>query len=236
LLEKIRYSPFIRRIEKIIPLYAILPLVTCFMWNCIVYSGTRLFTQDKRHWDMTTQFDRITPVIPIFVVVYFGCYLSWIVFYIANVRVGRKECAKFVTFDLLTRTICGIIFLVLPTTNVRPDVVGIDVFSAILRFLYRIDAADNLFPSIHCLVSWNCFVGIRNLKQYSKKWKICACIIAVLVFMSTLFTKQHVVADVIIAVVLSELVWMFVNHSETASYVNAFFEWIHMRIHRLLEE
>ena len=31
-----------------------------------------------------------------------------------------------------------------------------------MRFLYQVDAADNLFPSIHCLTSWFCYIGIRG--------------------------------------------------------------------------
>lgn len=80
-----------------------------------------------------------------------------------------------------------------------------------MRFLYEIDAPDNLFPSIHCLVSWNCYIGVRNIKEYPASFKNMAAVIAVMVFISTLVTKQHVIADVISAVAISEVCWLVVN-------------------------
>ena len=108
----------------------------------------------------------MTPVVPSFIIIYFGCYISWVIFYIMSVRTDKMQCAKFIAFDLMTRTVCGIIFIILPTCNIRPEIYGDDIFSKALEYLYSIDAADNLFPSIHCLVSWNCFVGHT---QFDKK-------------------------------------------------------------------
>lgn len=200
--------------NNILPLYALIPVISCFVWNAIIYWGTRTINGGMKHFDMTLSIDRMTPVIPEFIVIYFGCYISWTVFYIMSVRTGKMECAKFVTFDLITRTICGVIFILLPTYNIRPQIDGSDFFSKALLFLYSIDAADNLFPSIHCLVSWNCFVGIRQQKEYSKGVKVISAIIAVLVFISTLVTKQHVIVDVISAVIISEVVWWVVGRSK----------------------
>ena len=43
-----------------------------------------------------------------------------------------------------------------------------------------------------------------------------AAVIAVMVFISTLVTKQHVIADVISAVAISEVCWLVVN--KTGAY------------------
>lgn len=210
--------------ENILPLYALLPTIACFIWNSIVYWGTRIINGGMKHFDMTLKIDRMTPVIPEFIVIYFGCYISWVIFYIMSVRTDKIQCAKFITFDLITRTICGIFFIILPTCNIRPEIYGDDIFSKGLEFLYSIDAADNLFPSIHCLVSWNCFVGIREIKEYSKTSKVASVIIAILVFISTLVTKQHVIADVVSAVAISELCWLVVKKTDIYIKVWGFFE------------
>ena len=68
-----------------------------------------------------------------------------------------------------------------------------------------IDAADNLFPSIHCLVSWFCFQGIRGRQEIPKWYQYLSCVIAVCVFLSTLMTKQHVVWDVAGGVILAQI-------------------------------
>lgn len=193
---------------RILPSYAILPLIFCFMWNNVVYGGSRLISQGLTHYDLTLEFDRMTPLIPEFMIVYFGCFVTWGIFYIMCGRVSREYCARFVAFDVVTRTVCGIIFLILPTYNVRPEIYGTGIFEKLLLFLYDIDAADNLFPSIHCLVSWNCFVGLRNSGYYKRWVSVMSAVIAVLVFISTLVTKQHVIVDVISAVIISEVCWI----------------------------
>ena len=195
-------------LAKLLPAYAILPLISCFVWNSIVYGGSRLINQDMTHYDLTLEIDRATPVIPAFMLIYFGCFVTWAIFYIMCGRVSREYCARFVTFDIITRTICGIIFLILPTYNIRPEIAGTGFFDWLLRFLYEIDAADNLFPSIHCLVSWNCFIGLRNAHIYKTRTVVISAITALLVFASTLFTKQHVIVDIISAVAISEVCWL----------------------------
>ena len=210
--------------ENILPLYALIPTITCFIWNSIVYWGTRVINGGMKHFDMTLEIDRMTPVVPSFIIIYFGCYISWVIFYIMSVRTDKMQCAKFIAFDLMTRTVCGIIFIILPTCNIRPEIYGDDIFSKALGFLYSIDAADNLFPSIHCLVSWNCFVGIRDIKEYGGNCKVISVIMAVIVFVSTLVTKQHVIADVISAVVISEICWWVVGHTQFDKKIWCVFE------------
>lgn len=71
-------------------------------------------------------------------------------------------------------------------------------------WLYSIDAADNLFPSIHCLVSWFCYLGIRGRKEIPRWYQSVSMVIAILVFASTLLTKQHVIVDVAGGILLAE--------------------------------
>lgn len=203
--------------------YVLLPLLSCWLWNMIIYNGSRLVNAGRVHYDMTTPFDEAVPVVPAFIVIYFGCFAFWVVYYFMCASAGRAHCAKFVTFDLLSRTVCGILFLLVPTFNIRPELSGGNVFEWALGYLYQIDSADNLFPSIHCLVSWNCFVGLRGLSCYKRKHKMIAFTMAILVFISTLATKQHVVADIFGAVLISELCWALVNHTRIYLRVWHFF-------------
>lgn len=94
-----------------------------------------------------------------------------------------------------------------PTTNTRPEIVGSDIWAQLMRFLYSMDAADNLFPSIHCLVSWLCYIGIRGNKKVPQWIRTTFCICAIAVFISTLTTKQHVIYDVVAGVALVEVTY-----------------------------
>ena len=89
------------------------------------------------------------------------------------------------------------IFVVIPTTNIRPEF-PIDGFCDwLLQMIYALDLPYNLFPSIHCLVSLMCYLGIRKCSQIKPVAKWSILIFVLLVCASTQFTKQHYIVDVI---------------------------------------
>ena len=104
---------------------------------------------------------------------------------------------------------------------IRPEIVGDGVVQGLIRFIYRIDAPTNLFPSIHCLVSWMCFIGIRG-KSYIPKWyRIFSCLFAIAVFASTLFTKQHFV---VAGVIFAEICYYIGRHTKFYRKVGRIFD------------
>ena len=149
-------------LDPICPLFAILPLLSCFGLNMLVYSGTMVMCADWYHYDLTTSLDQAIPLVPGWMYIYFGCFLFWTVNYIMVARINRNDpdtFYRFVAADMISRLVCGIIFMVFPTTNVRPEVTGTGFSVFLLQFLYGLDQPTNLFPSIHCLVSWFCYTG-----------------------------------------------------------------------------
>lgn len=222
-------SRFLLWISKWIPLYSIIPLIACFTFNSIVYSGVMPLTANRYHYDFTTSLDRKVPLIPEFLIIYFGCYLFWMVNYILIARQGKEHFYRFQVADLLSRAICFCFFLLIPTTNVRPEIVEMGMFSQLLEFLYQIDPATNLFPSIHCLVSWFCYIGIRGQKQVPKWYRGFSCVFAILVFVSTQVTKQHYIVDIIGAVIIAEFTYK-VGQKTNIYHINKnFFEKINRR-------
>lgn len=220
-------------IDPIIPLYGIIPLLSCFALNMLVYSGAQIICADWKHYDFTSAFDRAVPLVSEWMYIYFGCYLFWIVNYILVARAYRQAkdvFYRFVTTDMMSRLVCAVFFFALPTTNIRPEVV-VDSFSDwMLAFLYNIDPPANLFPSIHCLVSWLCFVGIRKSKNVCLGYKIFSCVFALLVVASTQFTKQHYIVDAIAGLFLAEA--LFFLNQKTSAYkpVKRFFDRINNKL------
>ena len=115
--------------------------------------------------------------------------------------------------------------------NTRPEVTGRSVWDVLMRFLYRVDTADNLFPSIHCLTSWFCYIGIRGKKEIPKGYRIFSCLMAVAVFISTLTTKQHVLYDVVSGMLLAELSYALTVKTGFAKKYQSFFEWADKTLH-----
>lgn len=220
-------------IDPICPLYAILPLLSCFGLNMLVYSGTMILCADWHHYDLTTSWDRAVPLVPEWMYIYFGCFLFWIANYILVARINRnnKELFyRFVVTDMLSRVVCGFFFITFPTTNIRPDVTGEGFSVWMLRFLYSIDQPANLFPSIHCLVSWLCYAGIRGRKEVPVWYRAFSCIFALLVVLSTQFTKQHYLADAVAGIALAESLFLLNKRISWYRLVQRFFTWIHDKL------
>lgn len=211
-----------KKLSSIIPKYSVLPLLLVVIVNFSVYSGVRLFYKNRIFHTLTSYLDNKIPVIPIFVIVYFGCYIFWIVNYILISRISKEQCYRLAIADLTGKLICGIIYIAYPTTNIRPDIASSGIFVDMLKFLYSIDAANNLFPSIHVLVSWNCFIGIRNSESVPKWYRYFSLFTAIMICISTLTTKQHVLVDVFAGLILSELTWQFALRLQINKTIDSF--------------
>lgn len=193
----------------------LLRLGVILAWNQTVYYGARVLNQllGRRYLDMTTWLDRLIPLAPPWLGVYFLCYLFWGVCYWRVLRGEPANAERLFRADLLAKAICLVIFLALPTTNQRPEIIGTGFWEEGMRLLYRIDRADNLFPSIHCLVSWLCFTSVRSSRA-SLPVKGAVLAGAVLVCLSTLFTCQHVLADAAAGIFIAELSWKIAASSK----------------------
>ena len=201
---------------KIVPQYMWVPLLLTVSCNALAYYGTRLVTANMVHYNLSNRLDDQIPLIPWTVVIYFGCYVLWIVNYILGCRQERKTAFRFISADFLAKIICMICFVIFPTTNVRPIISGNTIWDMGMRLLYRMDAADNLFPSIHCLTSWFCYIAVRENDKIPLWYRRFSAFAAVLVFISTLTTKQHVLIDVVAGVALAEGCYYFVKKSKFA--------------------
>lgn len=107
----------------------------------------------------------------------------------------------------MAKALCFALFILLPSTIQRPVVNRDSFWDSALRFLYRIDAPDNLFPSIHCLVSWFSNIAVRGRKDIPRWYQGLSLAIALAVFASTLTTRQHVIIDIPGGVLLAEGCW-----------------------------
>lgn len=202
-----------RKIIGVIPRNMRLPLLLAVAFNSLTYFGSRLLTSGRHHYDLTNSLDDRIPLVPWTVAIYFGCYLFWIANYIIGCRQDEKEAYGFISADFAAKAVCLLCFLIFPTTNTRPLIEGNSVWDEMMRLLYRADAADNLLPSIHCLTSWFCFIAVRKNRHVPGWYRLASLGIAVSICISTLTTKQHVLADVFAGVALAEASTAFVRKS-----------------------
>lgn len=95
----------------------------------------------------------------------------------------------------------------------RPVLYGDGIWVSLLQAVYKMDAPTNLFPSIHCLVSWFSFIGIRGRKSVPKAYRVFSCLFAILVCVSTQVTKQHYIVDVFGGIAIAEITYYIAFHT-----------------------
>ena len=177
--------------------------------------------------------DRWIPFVPSAVSIYVLAFLSWVVGIWVIARESPAVCYEVLAGEQIAKLLCLACFLLLPTTMERPEVTGSGFFPWLTRLIYRLDSPDNLLPSIHCLVSWMCFIGIRGNKRVPRWYRIFSCIFALLVVVSTQVTKQHYLIDAIGGILLVEVLYAWNKRSNAYLYVKGFFERVNASLRSL---
>lgn len=185
---------------KIMPVYSWVMLTIILIVNYIAYFGSRTFTTGLKHYSFVNSLDRKLPFISFFVLFYILAYLQWIIGFVMIGRSRREVVFQMFIAELIAKGIALTCFILLPTTvDIRPDIETLKdggIWNVLTEFVYSMDAADNGFPSIHCLESWVCFRGALKLEKVPRWYVYLMLAMTLLVFASTVFVKQHAMVDI----------------------------------------
>jgi membrane-associated phospholipid phosphatase len=141
-----------------------------------------------------TAWDRAVSLQPAWMLVYGSLYVFVVIMPLLVVRepgLLRRAMQAYLTVMIVSY----VGFLLWPTAAPRPADVPGDGFSAwSLRLAYSIDPPHGCFPSLHvaysCVAALACYRVHRGVGALAGLW-------AALIGVSTLFTKQHYIVDVI---------------------------------------
>lgn len=175
------------------------------LMNQPFYQGGRLLSFWLPHHSLSLPLDEQIPLLPWTLSVYVGCFAFWLWQYYLCARQERQESDRFFAAGILAKCLCLLIFVLFPTRMERPEPTGDGFWTRMLRLMYWIDSPDNLFPSLHCILAWLCWIGVRGKKRFPFAYRAFSLIAALLVFTSTLTIKQHVILDVAGGVAVAEL-------------------------------
>lgn len=203
------------KFNKLFPRYIFIPLASAVIMNFITYFCTKLITNNLYHYNFTTELDAMIPFIPFFIIIYILAFAQWAIGYVVIARESKEVCYKYLSAELIAKFCCLIFFFILPTTMVRPNIIGNSFLNWVVSFIYMTDAPVNLFPSIHCLESWMVFRGSLSCKKVPTLYKVVMLIFSILVCLSTVFVKQHIVIDVIGGILVVEIGIFFANKFNT---------------------
>ncbi|NRD78303.1 phosphatase PAP2 family protein [Bacillus sp. BRMEA1] len=171
-----------------------------------------LNTSDCGVHSFVTSLDKSIPVIKIFVIPYTAWvgYIALTLIYICF-KDYRLAIRTILVFDL-GLIICFIIYYFFQTEGpVRPVITGQDVLSRMLQYIYSIDHPYNSFPSIHAMSSYLMIRSIRNCSWKNKWHQWIIRIFSTSIILATMFIKQHVMMDVIDAILLVECLFKSVE-------------------------
>lgn len=196
-------------IDRIIPRYARMPLILCGVTQIIAYFCTKII-HIRPYVDLSVALDHRIPARPGWVVVYILSYVYWIAGYIAVSRVSERNCRLICRADWISKIFAAACFVLVPTTISRPEMTG-GVFEWALNVIYTLDTPVNLFPSMHCLFSWLVAREMMDIKEFSPVLRWGGVVFSIMVFASTVFTRQHYLVDIPAGVAAAELA-RFISH------------------------
>ena len=182
------------RIKRVIPV----ALYTVFYLLCFTYLENR----QVRYHIIDSSLDDKIPFCEYFIIPYllWFLYIAVTVGYFLFFNENTTEFWSLILNLAIGMTLFLIVSYVYPNgLNIRPaEFTNDSVFTRMVQFLYRTDTPTNVLPSIHVYNSVAAFSAIHTCKNLRKHKGIRtgSFILTTLIVLSTMFLKQHSIADV----------------------------------------
>ncbi|CAH1230837.1 hypothetical protein PAECIP111891_06744 [Paenibacillus allorhizoplanae] len=164
-------------------------------------------------YSLMTDLDRQIPFIQGFVVPYLSWYLFLAVGFLYLAYQDRSNYFQTLVEFVIGLLLCYSVYAIYQTTVPRPDIEGSDWLLGTVQWVYRSDEPFNCFPSTHVLTAYLMMRAYIRSKRIAKPYTILVASMAVLIIVSTLFVKQHVLMDIVGAVLVAEGVVYLVERS-----------------------
>lgn len=156
--------------------------------------------------------DSKIPFIPQFIYPYISWYLMLFIVPYIFYKNNLKNFNNYFVTTFICITLVVFIYFYYPTTMNRADLVVSSISEYLVSVVYKLDTPVlNCFPSMHCIISFIFIYVSLTDKKFNLKCKLFIVIWAMLVILSTVFVKQHVLIDMISAFIISLFVFLVVK-------------------------
>lgn len=137
----------------------------------------------------------VFPIWSVWILPYVSCYVLWFVSITWIItKTEDKQFRSFITACILTFALAALTFIFFPTYVKPASLVGSDMFTLLLRIFHEQTGRYAAFPSGHVYITTLLALFFcRWYARYRSFW----ILILVLVSLSTLFTGQHYILDVL---------------------------------------
>lgn len=194
----------------------------CLGFQALVYEASRFIIDVfnmKIYIPKIDSIDNYIPLITIFIIPYIYSYIYWIIAPAIAINVDMKHFLNIIFSYIMTNIIGFIIFVSYPTMINRslegfyPNEIN-NVLDWLLKLIYDSDGKYYgycLFPSMHCMTTTICFFATFRKNEINLGFRVFEFIMAILIFLSTVFIKQHYIADMIFGILIASIVWLIIN-------------------------
>ncbi|MEW6374373.1 MAG: phosphatase PAP2 family protein [Thermodesulfobacteriota bacterium] len=174
-----------------------------FIW-LLAFEAVGLYAVKLPTYDITSIIDKQIPLIPEFIWSYILCYVfPFLPLFVIKDwhRFNRALLAI-----ILSNLSAFIVYLTFPLAFPRPEL-GQSFSERMLSFEYWIDfyPGANKLPSLHVIFTWIVYLSSRR-QRLNKLGDSIIFLVAVMITISALFVKQHIIVDVI-----AGLFWAFTS-------------------------
>ncbi|MDO4940125.1 MAG: phosphatase PAP2 family protein [Erysipelotrichaceae bacterium] len=189
----------------------IIPAILTISIGLVAYFLPVFLYKDITFIDVSLPIDDKIPVISQFVIAYFAAFIQCIFSLYILSKQNDELGYKYLTALLICYIFCGICFFLFPTCTNRPEIVPKNIFDKLLLFIYTVDKPINVCPSIHCIWATLCGIMLHEAKGINKSIPRLNDIISLLIYLSTLFTKQHLFIDVVCGILTAIIALLIAN-------------------------
>lgn len=175
---------------------AIAPIFIAINSYFLSYGIPKLLIHQKQYHYLSSGLDDLIKPFAPAVIIYVLSYFQWAyALFELSKQLDLKKVYRFCLAIIIGSIIGMVIFIVYPTAIYIKPLQDSSLCAKALNYIYSIDYGTECFPSFHTMCStFSCF--ILKACNSNKKTRIVNYIFTILVLISLLLTKQHVLIDI----------------------------------------
>lgn len=174
----------------------IAPLITTFVVYMTCYELPKVLVDYKRLRFFELDIDKRINLYSPAVVIYIGAFFQWLNFAFVIITQEKQIAYQILSMIIIGSIIGFLVFTIFPTAIHRTEIKENSIFDRLLKLVYACDNIVCACPSFHCFVSTIVVIGLFLCNGISTLTIVLNVVFSILVFISTLLTKQHYVIDI----------------------------------------
>lgn len=152
---------------------------------------------------ISSSIDEHIPFLNVFIYPYVTWYLLLFLVPIITYIAKPQSFYCYVATNIISVIIAFIVFVTFPTTVNRPEINATGFTSYITHLIFNMDTPPVCcLPSMHCALCFMFILYTIKVKELKPHVRVLLAIWSIVIIISTLYIKQHVIYDVLAAFIL----------------------------------